>query len=128
MIYVDTSIVLAWVLREPNAPDPGFWGLQLVTSRLTEYEAWVRLHAYDRAAADGGALRATLMAVHTVELDASACGRCFTPFPIPVRTLDALHLSTADYLRAQGVQVQIATHDLRQRDAALALGFGIWTG
>ncbi len=96
-----------------------------MTSRLTEYEAWVRLHAYDRAATDGGAMRATLMSMSTLELDPAACSRCFSPFPVPVRTLDALHLAAADYVRAQGVSVEIATYDARMRDAATAMGFAL---
>lgn len=123
MIYVDTSVILAWVLREPASPPPDFWGPHLVTSRLTEYEAWVRLHAYGRAGADGGALRATLMSCATIDLDLAACSRCFSPFPVPVRTLDALHLAAADYLRAQGIRVDIATYDERMRAAAEAMGF-----
>jgi hypothetical protein len=125
LTYVDTSVVLAWVLREPTCPEPGFWGPHLVTSRLTDYEAWVRLHAYGRAGVDGGALRTTLLGLNTVELDAAACARCFSPFPAPVRTLDALHLAAADYLRAQGVQVDVASYDTRMCDAARALGFAL---
>jgi hypothetical protein len=125
VIYVDTSVVLAWVLREPTRPSASFWGPHLVTSRLTEYEAWVRIHAYGRAADDGGALRATLMSMSTLELDAGACARVFSPFPVPVRTLDALHLAAADHLRTQGVDVEFATYDARMCEAARALGFAI---
>ena len=123
MTYVDTSVVLAWVLREPLRPEPGFWGPHLVTSRLTEYEAWVRLHGYGRAGSDGGALRTTLMGLNMVELDAAACARCFSAFPVPVRTLDALHLAAADYLRAQGTPLDLASYDTRMCGAAVALGF-----
>jgi predicted nucleic acid-binding protein len=77
---------------------------------------------------DGGALRATLLSVHTVELDAAACVRVFSPFPVPVRTLDALHLAAADHLRAQGVDVEIASYDERLRAAARALGFQVTGG
>ena len=51
MIYVDTSVVLAEVLEEPRQADDLFWQKRLVSSRLLEYEAWVRLHAYDVDAA-----------------------------------------------------------------------------
>ncbi len=125
MTYVDTSVVLAWVLREPVCPPASFWGSHLVTSRLTEYECWVRIHAYGRAGSDGGALRTTLLSIGTVELDAAACARAFSPFPVPVRTLDALHLATADYLRAQGASVDLASYDERLCAAATALGFAL---
>ncbi len=53
----------------------------------------------------------------------AACARVFGPFPVPGRTLDALHLAAADYLRAQGVSVSIASYDIRMCEAARALGF-----
>jgi hypothetical protein len=125
MTYVDTSVVLAWVLREPTVPPTSFWSRGLVTSRLTEYEAWVRLHAYGRAGQDGGALRTTLLSIGMLALDEAACARCFGPFPVAVRTLDALHLSAADLVRAQGVPVEIASYDLRMCAAASAMGFSL---
>jgi hypothetical protein len=63
------------------------------------------------------------MSMSVVELDAGACARLFSPFPLPVRTLDALHLCAADYVRAQGVEVDFATYDGRLREAARSLGF-----
>jgi hypothetical protein len=57
------------------------------------------------------------------DLDAPALERTLKPFPIPVRTLDAIHLSTTDFLRRRGLDVQVATHDRRLGDAAVALGF-----
>ncbi len=54
--------------------------------------------------------------------------RVFSPFPVPVRTLDALHLAAADHLRAQGIDVEIASYDERLRAAARALGFQVTGG
>ena len=43
MNYVDTSFVLAEVLAESVRPPLSFWSSpDLASSRLTEYEAWVR--------------------------------------------------------------------------------------
>ncbi len=39
-------------------------------------------------------------------------------FPVPVRTLDALHLASVEYLRAQRLDVRLATYD--ERMAAVA--------
>ena len=85
----------------------------------------MRLHAYGRAAADSEVLRATLMSIGTVELDAAACTRVSSPFPVPVRTLDALHLAAADHVRARGVSVELASYDERMCEAARSLGFEI---
>jgi len=42
-----------------------------------------------------------------------------------VRTLDALHLATAEYLRRQGESVELASYDTRLLDGARALGMAI---
>jgi len=43
------------------------------------------------------------------------------PFPVPVRTLDALHLASAEFLRCQGQKVAVATYDGRLALAARSL-------
>jgi uncharacterized protein len=128
VIYVDTSVVLAHVLGEDSRPTAEFWASDnLVSSRLTEYEAWVRLNAYGRAETAGARLAATLGALHILALDDEVCGRCRAPFPTHVRTLDALHLATADYLRTRGFLPRIATYDRRMGDAAVAMGFQLFS-
>jgi hypothetical protein len=96
-----------------------------VTSRLTEYEVWVRLHAYGKAAARGPLATALLSSLTLLPLGEELCARCRAPFPGPVRTLDALHLAAADYLRARGSLVEIATYDAQMLRAAAAMGFGL---
>ena len=130
MIYVDTSILLAEVLEEPRHPDDWFWQQRLVGSRLLEYEAWVRLHAYKVDAARTERARALIGRITLTELDPEVLARAMQPFPTGVRTLDGLHLATADWLRAQcdGTEVFFATFDARQRAAALALGLTIAPG
>ena len=44
------------------------------------------------------------------------------PFPIAIRTLDALHLATVDYLMRSYKHLSLATYDKRMREAAIALG------
>lgn len=124
MTYVDTSLVLAEVLAETVRPPSSFWTApDLSSSRLTEYEAWVRLHAYGKVGTHGRSLALVLERLHLVELSDEACSRVRTPFPLPVRTLDALHLSCADFLRAQGFVVDVATLDSRMASVADAMGF-----
>jgi len=124
VIYVDTSVILAWLLAEDARPAAAFWDKgPHVASRLVEYEAWVRLHAYGLAATHGDALAAALGRLDLFALDERVCARCRAPFPIAVRTLDALHLATADFLRCQGLAVQFATYDSRLGAAAVAMGF-----
>lgn len=124
MIYVDTSVVLAHVFAEPIRPPLSLWErTDLMSSRLTEVESWVRTHAYGRAATEGAALAELLARVHLIALEEQVCARCRAPFPMPVRALDALHLSTADFLRTKSLDVEIATYDARMATAAVAMGF-----
>lgn len=124
MIDVHTSVILAWVLAEDVRPSSAFWEAgPHVCSRLGEFEAGVRLHACGKGDSHGEALAAALARLDLVALDERACARCRAPFPVPVRTLDALHLATADFLRCQGFSLELATYDRRQREAAVAMGF-----
>jgi predicted nucleic acid-binding protein len=121
MIYVDTSCVLAEVLAERERPDRSLWDRSLVSSRLLEYEVWVRLHAYGWAEARGDYARRVLGLVTMVELSPEVLVRALSPFPGKVRTLDALHLATADYLRVHHGPITLATLDDRQREVAVAM-------
>lgn len=52
--------------------------------------------------------------------------RAGRPFPAePIRTLDAIHLATAEALGESPALVIIVTRDLRIRENASALGFSI---
>ena len=61
--------------------------------------------------------------VSLMEMSAKILSRVLEPFPVPVRTLDALHLATMDFLRAHGQTIEVATYDTRLAAAAVALGF-----
>jgi hypothetical protein len=56
--------------------------------------------------------------VSLVELDRAVLTRALHPFPVPVRTLDALHLATAGYLQQRGGDVRVATYDPRMAGVA----------
>lgn len=45
MIYVDTSVALAYLFAEDRSPGENFWQETLVSSRLLAYELWNRVHA-----------------------------------------------------------------------------------
>ena len=48
------------------------------------------------------------------------------PFPVePVRTLDAVHLATAEFLGEPPPLVVVVTRDARVRDNARALGYSV---
>lgn len=126
IIYVDTSVVLASVRTERMRPDPEFWEHPLLLSSvLAEYETWTRLHACGEGARLGPDAASTLGALNLIALTAEIGARCRSPFPCAVRTLDALHLATAEHLRHRGYLVEIATYDTRMREAAITMGFAL---
>lgn len=123
MIYLDTSVALAHLLAEDRRPPARLWGQPLIASRLLQHEMWVRLHARRLGRSHGEAARELLGRVAMVELVPPVLARALEPFPMPVRTLDALHLATLEFLRAQKQDVALASYDDRLGAAATALGF-----
>jgi predicted nucleic acid-binding protein len=85
---------------------------------LLEYELWTRINARGLAASQDEPLRDLLGRVALVELARPVLARALEPFPAPVRTLDALHLASIEFLRAQGQQIELATYDDRLAAAA----------
>ena len=121
MIYLDTSVALAWLLAEDWVPPEGLWAQPLVSSRLIEYEIWVRANARGLAASHGDAIRDLLNRLALVELTPTVLARAIEPFPAAVRTLDALHLATFEFLRSRVRDLRLAAYDGKMLDAARAL-------
>ncbi|MGA2383093.1 MAG: PIN domain-containing protein [Gemmatimonadales bacterium] len=126
MIYLDTSVALAQLLAEDRKPPAALWQASLVSSRLLEYEVWVRLHARGLAASHGEAARELLARVAFVELDRRVLARALEPFPTAVAALDALHLASAEFVRGHGQDVALASYDRQMIRAADALGLEIY--
>ncbi len=125
MIYVDTSVALATLFNEARQPTNTFWSQDLASSRLLEYEVVVRLNAVGVSASAHSVARTMLGGIRIAEMAPQIVARVLQPFPIPVRTLDALHLATMVFLRDQGNAVELASYDTRLVAAATALHFPI---
>ena len=125
MIYVDSSVALAYLLSETRRPPASFWKEQLVSSRLLEYEVRVRINARGLGDSHSQVINLLLRRFSFVEMVPAVLSRALEPFPLPVRTLDALHLASAEFLRVQGEAVRIATYDDRLLVASKALEFEI---
>jgi hypothetical protein len=89
---------------------------------VLEYEVWNRLHARGLGRSHGEEARSLIGRVALVELVSPVLGRALEPFPVPVRTLDALHLASLEFLRGRGQTVALASYDDRLLGAARAIG------
>ena len=127
MIYLDSSVVLAHLLVEDLVPPAALWAEPLVSSRLLEYELWTRIHARRLGGSHGDMVRALLGRVALLELAAPVVARALEPFPMPVRTLDAVHLASLEFLRSHGQTVRLASYDERLLSAARRLGLEVHT-
>ena len=125
MIYLDTSVALAHLLSEDRVPPESLWDEPLISSRLLEYEIWTRVHARNLERSHGEMVRALLGRVAMIELAAPVLARALEPFPAPVRTIDALHLASIEFLRERGQTIELASYDDRLIVAARELGIPI---
>ena len=123
MIYVDSSVAVAHLLFEDRRPPEELWELELVSSRLLEYEVWNVLHRRSSAELHGERARLLLECIDLLKLSPPMLERALGPFDVPLRTLDALHLASLHYLRnKRGWRVELATFDRRMAAAAEAMG------
>ena len=115
------------MFAESKPPPESLWNQDLGSSRLLVYEVWNRLAARRLTALQLTALQrerapALLSRINLTEMNEQALSRALMPFPISVRTLDALHLATMEFIRGRGEMVELASYDNRLLTAAAALG------
>ena len=123
MIYLDTSVALAYLLAEDRRPSDTLWEETLISSRLLEYEIWTSLHGRGRGGSHGEAARWLIGRIAVLELVPSVLARALDAFPGPdrLRTLDALHLASCAYLVEHGQEVALASYDRRMAAVARAM-------
>lgn len=102
------------------------WEGPVVSSRLLAYEVWNRIHARELAVRLGQQAEVLLKHTNLIDLSPEVLDRALQPFPRSVKTLDALHLATVEYLRSQGQSIQLASFDNRMIDVARALGVNVY--
>ena len=121
MIYLDSSVALAHLLAEDQRPPAEFWNNSLIASRLVEYEVATRLNNLGVTEAGREIADTLLHRIALIELIPEVVRRARDKYPLQLRTLDALHLASVEFLREQGVALEVATYDKRMRDAAVKL-------
>ncbi len=127
--YLDSSVLLAHLLREHDYRNSlqieGEW----ITSEVTELECRrtldrIRLHEHlgDEELADRlTELDLLLKSVRVVRLNTIVLKRAKAAFPTVVRSLDAIHLATAELAKC----ALFLTRDRQQAVAAKAIGLRI---
>jgi predicted nucleic acid-binding protein len=126
MIYLDSSVALAHLLAEDRYPPDALWRQPLVSSRLLECEVWNRINARRLQDSHGDVARGLINRIAMIEMVPPVLRRALEPFPVPVRTLDAIHLAAIEFIRAQGASVQLASYDERLLGVARLLGIPDW--
>ncbi len=132
--YIDTSALLRIVLRERGALEELRSYDALVSSELIGVESArtidrLRLHGSlttEEAAIRLRTVNEWLEAIDLVLLRPPVLSRASEPMPMPLGTLDALHLATALIWRDRmGPLPTMATHDTALGLAAQAFGFDV---
>lgn len=122
MIYLDTSVVFAQLPSEDRYPPDALWNEPLMSSRLLEYEVWTGIHSRNLGPFHADYTRRLLNRMAFLELAPSVLARALEPFPLAVRTLDALHLASIIFLRDQRQDISLASYDERRGAVATRLG------
>jgi predicted nucleic acid-binding protein len=138
-MYLDSCIIVKLLVAEPDSEFfiSSLEGQRLVTSELAQTEVFSALLARERAGKISAKDRR--LAWHEFEARIAAkeirvenlnslvlhkathlLGRCHPK--VPLRTLDAIHLATADLCH----DFPLVTTDARLRDAATLMGFSIF--
>ena len=132
--YIDTSALLRMVLREPGALDDLRSYDALVSSELIAVESArtidrLRMQgtlSMDEAAERAAAVNEWLEAIDLELLRPPVLSRASEPMPMPIGTLDPIHLATALIWRDRvGPLPELATHDGVLGTAARAFGFEV---
>ena len=132
--YVETSALLAALLEQDAAARSALRGRRRITSALTFAEAsraLVRARVAGRLTpADERAglrwLQGFRRRCDVVAVTDAVLARACRPFPVePIRTLDAVHLATAELLGEAPQLITVVTRDSRVIDNARALGYAV---
>lgn len=135
-VYVDTSVALRRVLKEPRALERWSDWDAAITSELLQIEAfrtvdrlrvWGRLDLPD-VADKLSELRYLLRGFEQVPIRPAILQRAAAPFPTTLGTLDAIHLATALlWMEENEEPLTLLTHDAELALAARACGLEVKT-
>ena len=132
-VYVDTSIVLRRLLRQPNPiADWGAWDAAyasvLCRTEFSRSLDRLRLEGSmtdDQRAAVQEQFERYWLGIHRIRLEDEVLDRAERSFATIIGTLDAIHLASALVVQARGLATfdLLLTHDEQLGRAARAVGF-----
>ncbi len=135
VVYVESSALVAALLEGDTAVlEAASAGARLATSALALAEtsrAIIRARVDGRLTAEHEhaavvALRTFARRCFILDIDTRVLARVGRRFPVePIRTLDAMHVATAELLEDSPSLVTIVSRDARVRENAVALGFAV---
>jgi predicted nucleic acid-binding protein len=129
VIYLDSAALVKLVREEDETRALVSWlneraGQRLVASALVDVEVPRALRRSQPGVL--GAVAATLARIDRIELDAAVRATAAAYVDPLLRSLDAIHLATADQLVASGKDVSaFVTYDKRLAEAARACSFSV---
>lgn len=128
MIYLDTSALVKLIRSEPESDELGDWlddhtEIPWITSSLTEVE----LPRAIRSAAPEGlpAVPSVLARLDRFEIDSVIRATAAAYTQPSLRSLDAIHVATAQVAASAAPLTALITYDNRLGDAAEALGMAV---
>jgi predicted nucleic acid-binding protein len=136
-LYAETSAVLRWLFAEEDAEairETLASAEKVASSRLTLIESRRVIRRAERESRISSAQSADLLGIlaqaastwAVVEITPEIARRAEEAFPAePVRTLDAIHLATALFLRQPLADLSVLSSDERIRSNAALLGLPI---
>jgi predicted nucleic acid-binding protein len=132
--YVDASVLLRVVLRQPNALaewkqiNRGISSTLIATESLRTLDR-LRLRAQlsdAEVAMRRRAILAVVASLELIEVDSAVLDRASQPMPTELGTLDAIHLSSALlWQEVNGERLVMATHDRALAFGAQAHGMNV---
>lgn len=123
-VYLDSSAIVKLVVREPESDALRAYlrsRQPLVSSSLARTEVMrALLDSGDRACKNG---RRVLAGLDLIRIDNKVLDLAGRLLPFELRSLDAIHLATAQRLGDD--RGRLCTYDVRMRDAAKELGMAV---
>ncbi len=130
-VYIDSSVLLRIVLKEPNRLRAWSRIEFAASSELTRVECFRTLDrarlahklSDDEIAGQRAAIDEMLESFDKIAVDRRILRSAAEPLPTRLGTLDAIHLASARSLRGIHAELKFATHDDVLAVAARAVGF-----